>query len=127
MLLGALIYRVLALEDRCYMIFEILLPRADLRGGYVVFLGYLLNALFALECFSGDSGFELGSEVSSLSFHMSDFGVICPSQTSQSFNKSLAPFCGTTSQVAPLRRLRQEALLRTLTVISYDENLEINS
>ncbi|MFN4984166.1 MAG: hypothetical protein ACK46A_11750, partial [Akkermansiaceae bacterium] len=46
---------------------------------------------------SGDAGFELGSEMSSLSFHMSDFGVICPSQTSQSFNKTLAPFCGTTS------------------------------
>ncbi|MFN9512883.1 MAG: hypothetical protein ACK57Z_07920, partial [Akkermansiaceae bacterium] len=45
----------------------------------------------------GDAGFELGSEMSSLSFHMSDFGVICPSQTSQSFNKTLAPFCGTTS------------------------------
>ena len=83
------------------MIFEILLPRADLRGGYVVLLGYLLNALFALECFSGDAGFELGSEVSSLSFHMSDFGVICPSQTSQSFNKLLAPFCGATSNLSP--------------------------
>ncbi|MFN5640759.1 MAG: hypothetical protein ACK5RZ_11480, partial [Akkermansiaceae bacterium] len=47
---------------------------------------------------SGDAGFELGSEMSSLSFHMSDFGVICPSQTSQSFNKTLAPFCGTTSE-----------------------------
>jgi hypothetical protein len=79
------------------MIFKILLPRANLRGGYVVLLGYLLNALFALECFSGDAGFALGSEMSSLSFHMSDFGVICPSQTSQSFNKTLAPFCGTTS------------------------------
>ncbi|MFN9664395.1 MAG: hypothetical protein ACK57I_12835, partial [Akkermansiaceae bacterium] len=52
---------------------------------------------------SGDAGFELGSEMSSLSFHMSDFGVICPSQTSQSFNKTLAPFCGTTSySVNPL-------------------------
>jgi hypothetical protein len=30
---------------------------------------------------------------------MSDFGVICPSQTSQSFNKTLAPFCGTTSKI----------------------------
>ena len=45
------------------MIFKILLPRANLRGGYVVLLGYLLNALFALECFSGDAGFELGSVV----------------------------------------------------------------
>ena len=97
LLLGALICRVLALEDRSHMIFKILLPRANLRGGYVVLLGYLLNALFALECFSGNAGFELGSEMSSLSFHMSDFGVICPSQTSQSFNKTLAPFCGTTS------------------------------
>jgi len=35
--------------------------------------------------------------VSSFSFHRSDFGVIRPSQTSKSFNKLLAPFCGTTS------------------------------
>ncbi|MFN9024568.1 MAG: hypothetical protein ACK5VX_00035, partial [Akkermansiaceae bacterium] len=48
-------------------------------------------------------GFELGSEMSSLSFHMSDFGVICPSQTSQSFNKTLAPFCGTTSLLSRLQ------------------------
>jgi hypothetical protein len=36
-------------------------------------------------------------EASSLAFHQSDFGVIRPSQTSQSFNKPLAPFPETTS------------------------------
>ncbi|MFN7460343.1 MAG: hypothetical protein ACK5RZ_03610, partial [Akkermansiaceae bacterium] len=55
----------------------------------------------------GDAGFELGSEMSSLSFHMSDFGVICPSQTSQSFNKTLAPFCGTTSKLLENKQVDQ--------------------
>lgn len=51
--------------------------------------------------FGGNAGFELGGEMSSIAFHQSDFGVIRPSQTSQSFNKPLAPFSGTTS---PYRR-----------------------
>jgi hypothetical protein len=55
------------------------------------------RCLLALERLGGDAGFELGGEVSSLAFHRSDFGVIRPSQTSQSFNRPLAPFHGTTS------------------------------
>ena len=51
--------------------------------------------------FGGNAGFELGGEMSSIAFHQSDFGIIRPSQTSQSFNKPLAPFPGTTS---PYRR-----------------------
>ena len=98
-LLGVLIYSILVLKDRCYMISKLLLTGNDLRGGYVVILGYLLNALFALDCFSGDAGMEFCSEVSYLSCRMSDFGVIFPFQTSQSFNEHLAPFCGTTSKL----------------------------
>lgn len=46
---------------------------------------------------AGDASFELGLEVSSLSFHGSDFGVIRPTQTSQSFNRPPTPFPETTS------------------------------
>ena len=86
------------------MIFEILLPGADLLRGDVVVLGDLLDALLALEHLGGDAGFELGGEKSSLAVHHSDFGVIRPSQTSKSFNKMLAPFCGTTSEISFLGR-----------------------
>jgi hypothetical protein len=72
---------VLALEDRWDVILKVLLPSADLRGCDVVILRDLLVDLFALERLGGDTGFELGGQVSSLSFHQSDFGVICPSQT----------------------------------------------
>ena len=51
--------------------------------------------------FGVNAGFELGGEMSSLAFHQSNFGIIRPSQTSQSFNKPLSPFPGTTS---PYRR-----------------------
>ncbi|MGD7654754.1 MAG: hypothetical protein ACQCXQ_16165, partial [Verrucomicrobiales bacterium] len=61
-------------------------------GGEVV---ALLHALLTLELLGGDAGFELGGEVSSLAFHWSGFGVIRPSQTSQSLNIPLAPVAGT--------------------------------
>ncbi len=48
--------------------------------------------LLAHERFGGDADFELCSEASSLSFHRSDFGVIRPSQTSQTSTGTLAPF-----------------------------------
>jgi hypothetical protein len=51
------------------MILKVLLPSADLGGGDVVLLGDLLDALLALERLRGDAGFELGSQVSSFSFH----------------------------------------------------------
>jgi hypothetical protein len=82
LLLGRLVSCVLALEDRWHVILKVLLPGANLGGGDVVLLGDLLNALLALERLSGDAGFELGGQVSSFSFHQSDFGVIRPSQTS---------------------------------------------
>ncbi len=58
----------LALEDRWHVVFKVLFPSADLGGGDVVLLGDLLNGFLALERLGGDTGFDLGGEVPSLSF-----------------------------------------------------------
>lgn len=47
---------------------------SNLVRGDVVFLGDFQDALPALERLGGHAGFELGSQVSSVSFHRSDFG-----------------------------------------------------
>jgi hypothetical protein len=74
---------VFALEYRRHVIFKILLPSANLGRGDVVLLGDLQDALLALERLGVDTGFELGSQVSSFSFHRGlILGVTCPSQTS---------------------------------------------
>jgi hypothetical protein len=38
----------------------------------------LQDALLALECLGSDAGFELGGQMSSFSFHRSDFGGYLP-------------------------------------------------
>jgi len=43
------------------VILKVLLPGANLGGGYVILLSDLLDALFSLECFGGNAGFKLGS------------------------------------------------------------------
>ena len=61
LLLGRLVSCVFALEDRWHVILKVLLPGANLGGGYVILLSDLLDALFSLECFGGNAGFKLGS------------------------------------------------------------------
>jgi hypothetical protein len=95
--LGGLVHAVLALEEFGHAFFEFLLSGAYLRGRDLVLVGNVLDAFSLFEGFFGDAGFKLRTEVSSLSFHWSDFVVICPFRPDQLFNKLLAPFPGTTS------------------------------
>ena len=51
-------------------------------------LGDLQDALLALERLGGDTGFELGGQVSSFSFHRSDFGGDLPLSDQLKFQQS---------------------------------------
>lgn len=60
------------------MILKLIFQSVNLARGNVVLLGDLQDALLALERLGGDTGFELGGQVSSFSFHQSDFGGDLP-------------------------------------------------
>ena len=55
---------VLALKYRRHVILKLLFPSANLGRGNVILLGDLQDALLALERLGGDTGFELGGQVS---------------------------------------------------------------
>ena len=71
------------------MILKLLFPGANLGRGNVVLLGDLQDALLALERLGGDTGFELGGQVSSFSFHRSDFGGDLPLSDQLKFQQSI--------------------------------------
>jgi hypothetical protein len=78
------------------------MPSADLRERDVVLLRDLLKTLIARERLGGDPGVEVDAEVFSFSFQRSDFRGRSPSQASQYFNNTVAPFTGTASLPAAL-------------------------
>ena len=78
LLLGRAVSSVLALKYCWHVILKLLFPSANLGGCDVVLLGDLQDALLALERLGGDTGFELGGKMSSISFHRSDFGGYLP-------------------------------------------------
>jgi len=67
--LGRFVSCVLGHEDRWHVVFKVLLPSADLGRGDVVLMGDLLDRHFSLQRLGGDTGFQLGGEMSPLSFH----------------------------------------------------------
>ena len=68
----------LALEDLTETFLQLLLPLADLCRRDVIFPGDLGGSLFPLDRFQGYPSFELGRQMSSLSFHSSVVWVAPP-------------------------------------------------